>query len=323
MSQWIYVKVATEGRDENQLLSDVMRPWLAEQGDSIKRFFFLRYFEGGQHLRCRFELAEQTDSNAVQAALTETLNAVQPALSLQWCGYQPELLKHGGHYGMAVAHNQFAASAQFALSMLEDTRERLHNRPLVATLAMHQVFDALQLPRAERIAWLSRYSQYWQRVSGVDACQRPQPDEAQIAQCLELIDQPLAVLADLQISTEAQCTAYADRIKGDIAQLNHHADAGTLWASRELVVSNLLHTANNRMGLVPVWECYCADMLLEVYRRLGEDHANHAPVVKVVFNQTHGVTFNPGPVRHLADAGTAKWSNRQPAQPSAGCLPPG
>src|SRR5262245_20871429 len=81
----------------------------------INCFFFLRYHEGGPHLRLRFSLQRGAQRGDVAAALLEMLEATKCELRLVEGTYEPEVQKYGGLEAIKHAERHFFASSRLAL----------------------------------------------------------------------------------------------------------------------------------------------------------------------------------------------------------------
>jgi thiopeptide-type bacteriocin biosynthesis protein len=57
-SKWLYLKIYCTPRMANAILTDIVRPFIAENRALIDKWFFIRYHDQGHHLRLRFCAAE-------------------------------------------------------------------------------------------------------------------------------------------------------------------------------------------------------------------------------------------------------------------------
>lgn len=109
-------------KDLTAILRDAVIPFLEENHTTFSRYFFIRYWEGGPHIRLRLmlkykdskvQLIEQIklffnnlldDSKGERIALTE---------------YIPEVNRYAGNEGVKLAEEQFYVSSIFVLRFIE------------------------------------------------------------------------------------------------------------------------------------------------------------------------------------------------------------
>jgi thiopeptide-type bacteriocin biosynthesis protein len=122
---WVYAKVFWRG-DLDELLIDSIRPWVIGVRDRrlIDRFFFVRYWEGGQHLRLRCRLELPSLRSALEDDLQSKIAIYAPSKtdagqwSVEFDSYEPESLRYGGAEAMDGAEAYFDASSRAALALL-------------------------------------------------------------------------------------------------------------------------------------------------------------------------------------------------------------
>lgn len=133
-------------------VKDVIYNKLAE------KFFFVRYWERGYHLRLRFSGEEGTLVKSLKPKIDLTFNEYfrrQPSSkrfppaagevsvrdlpnnSIQYAAYKPEFDRYGGIEGMNIAHNQFYFSSLMVLSILSKIRHSTKNYIFPAAIQMH------------------------------------------------------------------------------------------------------------------------------------------------------------------------------------------
>jgi thiopeptide-type bacteriocin biosynthesis protein len=119
------------------VLVDAVAPLVAglEADGWIRGFFFVRYWEGGQHLRLRFDrragVSEGELERRVRGELAPRLRqlpapSAPPVAGLPEAGaivcrpYEPEVERYGGRRGLAVAESCFEGSSRRVLAWLAD-----------------------------------------------------------------------------------------------------------------------------------------------------------------------------------------------------------
>jgi thiopeptide-type bacteriocin biosynthesis protein len=165
----------------DQILVDLVKP-LAEsmqQQGKVEKFFFIRYWEKGPHLRLRF-LVNAGFEQDVKAQLTEEVGkylrekpsnyeseayaeaALQyewyPNNSLQWIAYEPEVARYGGPHALPVAESLFQCSSYTVLEVMAETQDWDYDAALGSAIQMHLAFvhaaGMSKLEAAEFFGWI-------------------------------------------------------------------------------------------------------------------------------------------------------------------------
>ncbi len=179
----------------NDLLRRAVRPLVDELavGGLINGFFFVRYWQGGPHVRLRVRLADQTDAQPVKSLIetrirrffarcpsrtlvrsedylrsagwfaqhefgpgNSTVEPLQPNNSVRFVGYVPEVARLGGPAGVAAFEPHFTDSATLALELIaaNPSEQRRTGR----ALAMMLLAAAVVIPDLPRLARYFRRS---------------------------------------------------------------------------------------------------------------------------------------------------------------------
>lgn len=106
----------------------------------FSRYFFIRYGEGGAHVRLRLCVPYQSPEQEVQECITSQLQSLKetiavkesdsesslreqkvPAgLGVRWMTYEPEVNRYGGALGIKVAEQLFYCSSEACLTFLQN-----------------------------------------------------------------------------------------------------------------------------------------------------------------------------------------------------------
>lgn len=127
--------------DLNDLLLDTIQPLISEwyQAHRISRHFFLRLWEGGQHIRLR--LVTDKNGSADQfvkdiflknSAHPETSNAFDPELAVSIEPYVQELARYGGQKSMTLAESIFCYASNIATRILQQYRDTWSNSTAIS-----------------------------------------------------------------------------------------------------------------------------------------------------------------------------------------------
>lgn len=279
---------------QDALLTDGLGPALTAlraQG-RVRRAFFLRYWEGGHHVRVRVRCAPAVADSVVAdlaGALTRYLRThpedrsfdldefariAQPTMAalegvptgstyppgtVREAPYVPEYDKYGGPAGVAVAEEFFDRSASLALSVLPQVVERPGRRLGLGFTMMLRGLDAAGLSPAEAATFLRHYCLMWS----------PYVFDEFLDTWPQLLAQrrdPVAALTGRLLAARPLTDGYSTAVRAAVAAVAVDAtvlpavtlagpDADPARRRRVLVVS-FLHTHNNRLGLTPEQEAF-------------------------------------------------------------------
>ncbi|WP_437530042.1 thiopeptide-type bacteriocin biosynthesis protein [Sorangium sp. So ce726] len=266
---WIYRKLfhdrGPEGEGTDALLLGLIDPLVSEleQSGAIDRFFFLRYAEGGDHLRLRVRVAPGRDPVDVAARVDAAAACCTAVSRAEAAAYEPELEKHGGPAGMEIAERQFFASSRFALGCIRKTAGRPRARALVAACALDALLARAGVAGDARRSFLAGYARHWRTfgraISGMElACAAPDAESVALVRALVRGD-GLAAVGELVDGERALLTAF----DADLPELVEASRRGALGVPLGTVVTNLAHTFHNRLGLTLAFEVWVADALAE------------------------------------------------------------
>ncbi len=217
--------------------------------EDVRRFFFVRYGEGGPHLRLRFLV---DDPQRFRPIVASTL----ADLEVRFMPYEPELERYGGTDGIAVAERQFDASSRTVLRVLHEGRD-----PLAAAIAMHVTFAAaMGVDAVPFFAALTRDFVRWHPdyVAEPAALDRIAADyEARFTAQRAALVEPIAALAANREPEPwlAEWTAGMHAIERELDALP--LDART----RHSILASYVHMTNNRLGVANPDEPYLAYLI--------------------------------------------------------------
>lgn len=120
-SEWLYLKVFTGTSTADQILAHHLAPLLEAHRDLYDRWFFIRYNEGGNHLRIRFQGDPGVLTTQLQPKLharLETLVTEGFAWKVQLDTYEREVERYGGPAGIELAEACFGHDSQAVLELV-------------------------------------------------------------------------------------------------------------------------------------------------------------------------------------------------------------
>lgn len=298
-ARWVSWHVHLPHSLHTPYLRDVVRPLLVRHG-LLDHFFFLRYWQGGPHLRLRVLRGRHAGSPGAVAELVEGLRAALPSLddaaadeyaqgvAMQarlaelegevpaeprtpgvWpARYEPELRKYGGVHGVAVAEEVFRRTS---VAVLDALGVAPAGRPPVgeAVGVMAAALHAAGFDVAGACAFLDRYERWWLRYA-------PPAYRAAWPDVQARVGPEVAALCATLWDGGGVDDPFHDAVARATAAVRARCGAGDDVAVEDLVidgtpypgcVSNYVHTTNNRLGLVPAGEGLVAHLV----RRALED----------------------------------------------------
>jgi thiopeptide-type bacteriocin biosynthesis protein len=149
----------------DRVILEVVSPVAAEclRRRWARRFFFVRYGEGGPHVRFRL-LAREDGLEPRLRRLLDGRTAGGTVREIAWVPYEPEQERYGGPAGVAVAERFFDASSRAAVAALRklspgDRPARLGKALLALLAGLH----AFGLERAAAAAQIRTYGESYLR----------------------------------------------------------------------------------------------------------------------------------------------------------------
>ena len=281
---WASVHLFFEGNiyteKADQILRDVVSPLLQrpEIKEKITRWFFIRYNQGGSHLRLRL----QGDAQAIEAEVMPFLGSESPVHSLlvrsDWVPYEPEFDRYGGLRGIDLAERIFQVSSEVALDLVRrlpevDRSSRL-GKAMLAMLVLIYVFAS---ERRDAAAFAGSYGTNYLRTMVPDATQQERWMETfekgfdrQADRLAAYVEAAWEALED-----EDELTPELDRYRQGLRPLRdefHHLQDEmafeahgrvfeSLGESVGRIVPSYLHMMNNRLGVSIQEETYLSVLI--------------------------------------------------------------
>ncbi|MDA2804672.1 thiopeptide-type bacteriocin biosynthesis protein [Nocardiopsis suaedae] len=276
---------------QSRFLSEAVAPYVEEHG-LRGRFFFLRYWKGGPHIRLRFDdreapdperagrlaravpdfgqdLRDEYDGQAgYQAELArlegEEAAGVRPLGTVEPAVYRPEYGKYGGPEGIRIAEDLFCATSAAVLDVLAVRGARSTGGPPVgeSVRIMAMSLRGAGLDSDAMVAFLHEYEHWWRPFvpEGADRGWDGMYTKARDGlrdMCGPILD---GAAADAFHDAYAEAAARARTVAG----LPPGAPAAGIalpGAAFRDCLSHYLHTTNNRLGLFPAGEALAARLM--------------------------------------------------------------
>ncbi|RII22274.1 hypothetical protein DSC45_00930 [Streptomyces sp. YIM 130001] len=292
VAEWRVVHIHVPHSAHTPFLCDVVGPLLRQEGLQ-DHFFFLRYWQGGPHLRLRMLCGPEAGSADAAERVVDGLARAMPEFgaeerqeyefgltlqdelarleeastretrpigSLDRAPYAPEYRKYGGRQGLDIAEAVFRRTSAAVLDMLD---RRPPGRPGAARAPigeaariMAMFLHGAGLDREAAVRFLREYEDWWRRYAPDDA-QRAWPGLYRNV-APQMINLCGAVWRD-----GATDDVFHDISTEAAARARSVCGAEDGSDVRELLLdatpypgclSNYVHTTNNRLGLLPAAE---------------------------------------------------------------------
>lgn len=290
-ADWCAVHAYMPPSAQSQFVGEVIAPLITDW-DLRGHFFFLRYWQGGPHIRLRFDdrvlpggseavlesvrssmpafgedvRAEYSSQAQFQSELArlegEEVVEVKPLGTVERTEYSPEYAKYGGTAGIEFAEYVFCQTSMAIVDMIS-ARSRWSNAPIgeaVRIMAMSMRGAGLSIE--DSVEFLRGYEQWWRPFvqesfeSGWEAMyQKSRSGLVQMCHDIWHTDK-----TDLFYDTYATVTA---RARSRFAETDSARAAEIVVQHTPYLecLSHYLHTTNNRLGLVPAGEALAAYLM--------------------------------------------------------------
>jgi thiopeptide-type bacteriocin biosynthesis protein len=304
-STWLYVRIYCPAAMSDDIVLHLMRPLEMElrAREYITRFFFIRYLEGGYHLRLRFYGERQALSGPVRARLNEEIaryfsergyavnepldwgpdgmddphwqpllppDARRPTPSYEYDRYDPEVERYGGQQGLLVSEEHFQQSSYTAFAVIEHERAGHGPRQNAALLLMEAAAEAFGMDDRQKLDAFGRQFSYWVPSLWVTAEHLHQfageYDRFRSHLC-RLLPTSRSMAAEHRSRTTWHSIVY--RWRAEMSSLYHQLTAlerrGALQVPPPDLLLSYLHMLCNRLGIFPREEACLAYLLHRSY----------------------------------------------------------
>ncbi len=155
-SPWLAAHIFYADEPE-RLLTQAVKPLVEEimAAGLAERYFFIRYFERGRHVRLRFQAPAQVLETQIKPKILAQINSwleqnpserdferddFLPNNTVHFIEYEPEIVRYGGPHAIDVAERLFQLSSDAALALVAESDEWSYERALGAALQKHLGF---------------------------------------------------------------------------------------------------------------------------------------------------------------------------------------
>jgi len=117
---WLYYEIYCHPHRADRILLDALHPLILEHRQHISKWFFIRYQQGGQHIRFRIMLSQPSLAGFIIASLNDLFQPyVDSGLvaDVKLCTYKREAERYGKKY-LSIIEDHFSIDSNYILSLL-------------------------------------------------------------------------------------------------------------------------------------------------------------------------------------------------------------
>ncbi|WP_343521688.1 thiopeptide-type bacteriocin biosynthesis protein [Pedobacter sp.] len=238
----------------DRLLKELIYPFIRRWH---RPWFFIRYWEGGNHIRLRLKAAEN-EHEAIIKALSLDNAAVTRILTAQ---YEPEIDRYGNDESITWAEQYFECSSQYILNWL--VKREINQSVITQAIKLHLTLlhtlkwydEALvELCNFFLAGWLPKLYN---------------PADPEEKQRIFWLNQFEKVFVPVKNQTLQACSQFWQQLNSPVAELNLMAylskTTGVMSSYQKMnfekkkmfqVISGFMHMNNNRLGISNDEEAY-------------------------------------------------------------------
>lgn len=159
-SKWLYLELYAHPRQFDHLLSQYIKPWLKEHAGLMERWFFIRFNEGGHHIRLRVEMRDKEHLSRLLSSLTEALDKTI-VYDIQVKTYKPEIERYGIEM-MDSIERHFHSDSQLVLDLVNSAFDDNAKYRLCVLLFQRVQASGIFKPNVFDL-WISKNMQGWEQ----------------------------------------------------------------------------------------------------------------------------------------------------------------
>ncbi len=155
--EWLYFEIYCHQQRSDQILTEVIAPFLSHHTDQIKSWFFIRYNENGNHIRFRVQLNHPMDGQLLTSKFMDDLELfINSGLvsDVQIKTYKRELERYG-HNMIEDVEQHFELDSEFVLSLLATQADDFNKYKgcslLVSKIIESNILDKLAIHKIVRL----------------------------------------------------------------------------------------------------------------------------------------------------------------------------
>ena len=155
--EWLYFEIYCHQQRGDQILTEVIAPFISTHTDQVKSWFFIRYNENGNHIRFRIQLNNPRDGQLLTSKLMDNLELFLNSglvSDVQIKTYKRELERYGSNM-IEDVEQHFAIDSEFVLSLLKTQTDDFNKynlcSHLISKIIGSNIIDKLAINKTIRI----------------------------------------------------------------------------------------------------------------------------------------------------------------------------
>ncbi|MET7038307.1 thiopeptide-type bacteriocin biosynthesis protein [Elizabethkingia miricola] len=249
----------------DRVLKEIVHPVIEDIQYKLKKtvkFFFIRYFENGYHIRLRVLLFPE-ESPLFRSILTYYISDSDIKIILKEAQYIPETERYGNSDTIVYAENQFYASSRFVLNQLtESVPIKVSERYSIALNTHLAFFKGLGLSLEYSLQLCDKFVESWLPIpASFDANEQEQYKKSLLAAFQQQFD----LYKDSLYSNALNFWNLPDTsrdfftlafIKINRGVIKKYTDSHLPAEAIDEALLSFIHMTNNRIGIVNSEESY-------------------------------------------------------------------
>ncbi|MGN7989828.1 thiopeptide-type bacteriocin biosynthesis protein [Pedobacter sp. 22226] len=266
--KWLSVYIFCNG-EADQLLKQAIHPFIRQW---TAPWFFIRYWEGGDHIRLRLKAALSQHGLIVKSLSLKN----EMIKSVQIAEYEPEIDRYGNIQSMAWAERYFECSSNYVLNWIVKRDE--NQSAAIQAIKLHlALLHALKWKKKVLIALCNFFLEGW-------LPKLYNPTDPKIEQRIFWLNQFEKVFAAKKNQTAQAVNQFWQELNAGIADdnlteylsktaeviflyQNAHFDKDRLFQ----IISSFMHMNNNRLGISNYEEAYLMYSIIECLQFIQEN----------------------------------------------------
>ncbi|WP_157891361.1 thiopeptide-type bacteriocin biosynthesis protein [Elizabethkingia ursingii] len=249
----------------DQVLKEIVHPAIDEVQYKLKKtvkFFFIRYFENGYHIRLRLLLSPE-ESPLFRSLLTHHISDSGIKIILKEAQYIPETERYGNSDTIVYAENQFYASSCFVLNQLtENIPLTVSERYSIALNTHLAFFKGMGLSSEYSLQLCDKFVESWLPIPvSFDANEKEQYKESLLSAFQRQFDLYKDSLYKNAINFWNLADTSRDPVTLQFIETNRevnkkYTDSYLPAEAIDEALLSFIHMTNNRIGIINSEESY-------------------------------------------------------------------
>ncbi|WP_316826877.1 thiopeptide-type bacteriocin biosynthesis protein [Pedobacter miscanthi] len=266
--KWLSVYIFYQ-ENANQLLKQLIHPFILRWHAP---WFFIRYWEGGDHIRLRLKAAKLEHDSIIKA-----LNLENTAIkSFRIAQYEPETDRYGNAESITWAEKYFECSSNYILNWI--VKKEAKQSVAIQAIKLHlALLHTLKWDQDELIAICNFFLEGWlpKLYNSID------PKEEQRLFWLNQFEKVFAPVKNQTVRAVRQFwyglnngiaeDNFIDYISKTTEVVKMYQNAGFEINTMFQVISSFMHMNNNRLGISNYEEAYIMYCIMECLQFINEN----------------------------------------------------